>query len=156
MKNKDKVRLANPITYIDPTDPPVWIGHGEQDGMVKITQSEILFKALKKANVPTKFIRVDNADHMYFRYKWDKEIRPTIDELFQYSIDWFTMYLGRPDIDLNAIPSQECRLEKSLEPYSIFYRFTIELPGKTKESYCRGNYFIKCGDETLAKGVRIP
>lgn len=152
MKNKDKVRLANPITYIDGTDPPVWIGHGEQDGMVNIAQSEILYEALKKANVPTKFVRVHNADHMYFRYRWEEEIEPPIAEIFQYSMDWFTMYLGKPDIDSSAIPSKEFRREKDLQHYSIFYRFTIDLPGKTKESYCRGNYFIKCGDETLATG----
>ena len=151
LKNKDKARLANPITYLDENDPPIMIGHGELDGMVKIAQSEILFEALNNAKVPTKFIRVENADHMYFRYNWDEEISPTVDELFKYTINWFKTYLGKPEIDYSAIPSRDSK-EEVKQQYDLFYRLTIELPGKTKESYCNGGFFIKCEGETLANG----
>jgi acetyl esterase/lipase len=152
-ENREKVRLANPITYIDSHDPPIWIGHGELDGMVDISQSEILFEALKAAGVPSKFVRVKNADHMYFRYKWDMEVSPTVDELFQHTISWFTSYLGIPNIDTMAIPLPESRIEKELKPYSLFYKFTITLPENTEGSYCNGSFFIKCGSEILAKDL---
>jgi len=151
--NKEKVRLANPITYIDSTDPPIWIGHGELDGMVPIAQSEILFDALKEANVPSKFVKVRNADHMYFRHKWDEEISPTIAELYQHTIDWFMQSLGTPDINFSAIPPKESRSAEELKQYSLFYRLTITLPGHTEDSYCNGQFFIRSGGEILAKGM---
>jgi acetyl esterase/lipase len=153
IQNRDKVRLANPITYIDSADPPIWIGHGEQDGMVKINQSEALFDALKRANVPTEFVRVENADHMYFRSKWDEEINPSVDEILQLTIDWFYMHLGKPDIDSSAIPSRESRTKEVLKNYKLYYRFTLNLPVDSDESYCNGNYFIRCEGKILAQGV---
>ena len=153
-EKKDLARLANPITYIDANDPPILIVHGELDGMVNIAQSEILFEALNKAKVPTKFIRVKNADHMYRPNKWDEEISPTIDELFQMTIDWFEEWLGKPDIDYNSIPSKDNPPKtESSKSYKLFYRLKIELPSKTKESYCNGRFFIRCEGETLANGI---
>jgi len=153
LQNKNKVRYANPITYIDSTDPPIWIGHGEQDGMVKINQSEILFDALISAEVPVEFVRVENADHMYFRYKWDEETNPTVDELLQKTIDWFILHLGKPDIDSTAIPSGETQREEILKNYNLYYRFTLDLPVNSEESYCNGNYSIRCEGKILAQGV---
>ena len=42
---------------------------GEKDAMVVIGQSEILYEAMEKAGVPTTFVRVKNATHMYRPYK---------------------------------------------------------------------------------------
>jgi len=61
--NKDKCALANPITYIDENDPPFLILHGDADPLVPYCQSELLFNALQKANVPSQFVLVPNAQH---------------------------------------------------------------------------------------------
>jgi acetyl esterase/lipase len=61
--NKDKCALANPITFIDANDPPFLILHGDADPLVPHCQSEMLFNALKKANVPSQFVLVPNAQH---------------------------------------------------------------------------------------------
>ena len=42
----DKVRTANPITYVSPDDPPFLIMHGMQDSLVPYNQSARLFNAL--------------------------------------------------------------------------------------------------------------
>jgi len=149
----DLACLANPIMYIDPEDPPVFIGHGEMEGMVIINQSELLHEALKKAGVPTEFVRVKNADHMYRPYKWDAEVSPTVDEMNRLTIEWFQKWLGKPELDKDSIPSKKLKTGiQSLKETHLYYRLTVELPGKTGASYCRGHFLVRGGDEILAQG----
>ena len=62
-ENKEKVKKANPITYVDAGDPPFLIMHGSNDAIVPPNQSELLAEALKKAKVPVKMIVVLGAPH---------------------------------------------------------------------------------------------
>lgn len=62
-ENKDKCKLANPITYIDRNDPPFLIFHGDKDPLVPYCQSEMFFKALQKASVPSQYFLVEGAQH---------------------------------------------------------------------------------------------
>jgi acetyl esterase/lipase len=145
------VRLANPITYIDPKDPPIWIGHGEKDGMVIINQSELLYEALKKVGVETEFIRVKNADHMYRPNPAGATVSPSVEELNRMAIDWFKKWLGEPKWrPVEAKPSVSRTAAKG---YNIYYEFIVDLPGKSKDSYCKGNFMMKCGGRTLVRGT---
>ncbi len=47
----EKVRAANPITYITKDDPPFLILHGTGDCLVPSTQSQLLYDALRKAGI---------------------------------------------------------------------------------------------------------
>ena len=153
---KDKAKLAhlaNPLSYIDPEDPPVLIGHGEKDGMVISSQSELLHEALKRVGVPSDFIRVKNADHMYRPYKWDAEISPTVGEMNHLTIEWFQRWLGKPGLDMDRIPSRKPETGlQSLKETHLYYRLTIELPGKNEKSFCRGRFSVRAGGEILAQG----
>ncbi|MBN1213148.1 MAG: alpha/beta hydrolase [candidate division Zixibacteria bacterium] len=153
-EKKELARLANPITYIDPNDPPILIGHGEKDGMVIIKQSEILFEALKKAGVPTEFIRIKNAKHQYRPYKWDVNVSPSLAEISELTIQWFEKWLGTPKLNMNNV--QKAHREQvgitTSKNYSFYYRLTIDLPGKTKDSYCVGNFIVLCEGKVLAQG----
>jgi dipeptidyl aminopeptidase/acylaminoacyl peptidase len=62
-ENKDKVARANPITYVTPDDPPFLILHGEQDPLVPVHQSELLFAALSQARVNVTFHKIAGAGH---------------------------------------------------------------------------------------------
>lgn len=62
-QNKDKCELANPVTYIDSSDPPFLIIHGDADPLVPPCESEMLFNALQKAKVPSQFILVPGGQH---------------------------------------------------------------------------------------------
>jgi dipeptidyl aminopeptidase/acylaminoacyl peptidase len=95
-ERQELVRLANPITYIDPDDPPLLIGHGENDGMVIINQSELLYDALKKAGVQTEFIRVKNADHMYRPNPANAVVSLSVEEMNIKTIEWFKKWLAEP------------------------------------------------------------
>jgi acetyl esterase/lipase len=146
-------RLANPINYIDPSDPPTLIGHGEMDGMVVIGQSELLYEALKKAGVPSEFIRMKNADHMYRPYRWDAEVSPSVTEMDQRTVDWFERWLGKPPLDTAAIARKPPEAARSArKPIRLGYRLTLELPGKTAESYCHGRFQIRGEGRVLAEG----
>ena len=35
----------------------------------------------------------------------------------------------------------------------IIFRLTVDLPGKLAASYCKGEYLVRCGDETLISGT---
>jgi len=60
---RDRVALANPITYIDPLDPPFFIQHGSADGTVNPLQSELLHRALTAAGVPSTHVVLPGAGH---------------------------------------------------------------------------------------------
>ncbi len=62
-ENKEKTARANPITYVNPGDPPFLILHGERDPLVPVGQSAILFDALRKAGVQVTFHRIAGAGH---------------------------------------------------------------------------------------------
>jgi acetyl esterase/lipase len=149
----DLARLANPLNYIDPKDPPVFILHGENDSMVTINQSEIFYEALKKAGVPAKFVRVINAAHMYRPYKWNIEISPTVDSLYEMIIPWFEEWLGKPELDTARIqprkPRQEIASGKKI-PFS--YRLTFEFPDEITRGTCVGRFLVKTEEKVLYSG----
>lgn len=62
-ENKEKCLLASPTTYVDPSDPPFLIFHGDKDRVVPHCQSEILYNALQQAKVPSHFFLVPNGQH---------------------------------------------------------------------------------------------
>lgn len=59
----DKVAAANPITFIDGSEPPFLILHGDEDALVPIHQSEILHQALVAAGVESELVVVEGGDH---------------------------------------------------------------------------------------------
>lgn len=61
--NDELCALANPISYIDPHDPPFLILHGDADPLVPHCQSEMLFEALQNKAVDSKFVLVPGAGH---------------------------------------------------------------------------------------------
>jgi acetyl esterase/lipase len=78
-ENKDKVKRANPITYITSDDPPFLIMHGDKDRRVPFNQSVLLFDALKKANVEVTMYKIKGAGHGGFS---QPEILKTVQQFF--------------------------------------------------------------------------
>jgi acetyl esterase/lipase len=63
---KDKHDLAvaaSPITYVDKTDPPFLIVHGDIDDLVPFAQSQELHNKLTEAGVPNKLITIAGGGH---------------------------------------------------------------------------------------------
>jgi hypothetical protein len=61
----DRVREANPITYIDAGDPPFRLFHGTFDCISPPNQSVLLDSALRAANVFSLLTLVEHAEHAF-------------------------------------------------------------------------------------------
>jgi acetyl esterase/lipase len=59
----DKVKAADPASYITAGDPPVMILHGNSDPLVPHHQGELLYMALNKACADAVFISLPRAGH---------------------------------------------------------------------------------------------
>ena len=77
-ENDDKCTLANPITYVDPNDPPFLIFHGDKDPLVPHCQSEMLYEVLQENSVESQLVIIPEAGHgpgvfeeKYFRMMMD-------------------------------------------------------------------------------------
>ncbi len=62
-ENVQQVARANPITYVTKDAPPFLIVHGEQDTLVPLHQSELLYEALTKAQADVTFYKIAGAGH---------------------------------------------------------------------------------------------
>ena len=51
LEDRDKIIKAGPVAHVTKDDPPYLIVHGDQDALVPLSQSEILYDTLKKAGV---------------------------------------------------------------------------------------------------------
>ncbi len=61
--NKDKVALANPISYISKNTVPFLIIHGTNDKLVPYCQSQELYQKMQQFKVSSQFITVDGGEH---------------------------------------------------------------------------------------------
>jgi len=62
-EHPDKVRRANPLTYVSADDPPFLIMHGDRDPLVPLHQSQLLADALRAAGVPVQLEVIRGAGH---------------------------------------------------------------------------------------------
>jgi len=82
--------------YVDKNDPPTLIFHGEEDYFVIISQSEMLYDALKKAGATTKLVRVANGGHGYKPTPEGSVVKPSRNEMNALELQWFRKYLKHP------------------------------------------------------------
>jgi acetyl esterase/lipase len=86
----DLAKLASPISHISKDDPPFLIMHGDSDGLVPASQSEIFYDALRHAEVPVQFVKVKNGDHGFGS---NKDEHPPVDKLRLMMMEFFDKYL---------------------------------------------------------------
>lgn len=78
---KDDVKLAaslSPINYVDKSNPPIFIVHGDADPVVPYEQSVALHKKLKKAGVKVEFMTVEDGLHGKFPKEKNSEVNKAI------------------------------------------------------------------------------
>lgn len=81
------LRLASPVTWISPDDPPFLLLHGEKDRLVPLEQSELLYEQLVETGVPATFVVVENAGHGF--KPEGGAIQPTRQEISKMVGDFF-------------------------------------------------------------------
>ncbi|MES2700106.1 MAG: alpha/beta hydrolase [Pseudomonadota bacterium] len=57
--------LASPVTYLDPTDPPFLLIHGEGDRTVPVQQSRLAEAAMREAGIAVEAIYIPGVDHSF-------------------------------------------------------------------------------------------
>jgi len=62
-ENKEKTALANPISYVNKSNPPFLIFHGDKDPLVPHCQSEMLLEKLRAAGVESELVLVAGGQH---------------------------------------------------------------------------------------------
>ncbi|MBN1429195.1 MAG: alpha/beta hydrolase [Anaerolineae bacterium] len=88
-KHQDRVAQANPITWVDPSDPPFFVFHGEPDNVVPVNQSDMLVGSLQANGVPVEYYRPPDRGHSWAD-AGSAEFSPT---LVNMVLDFFTRYL---------------------------------------------------------------
>lgn len=61
--NEEAFRVLNATTYIDPSDPPVIVYHGNADNVVPVCQGEHFFELLINAGVESELHIVQGGGH---------------------------------------------------------------------------------------------
>ncbi|HEY3415690.1 MAG TPA: alpha/beta hydrolase, partial [Armatimonadota bacterium] len=77
--NLDKAKAASPITYVDKSDPPFLIMHGERDPVVPVSQSKLFYEVLQNAGVESTLRLLPRAGH---GFRLTQEIRLQIIAFF--------------------------------------------------------------------------
>lgn len=71
--NPQKADTAAPLSYVSPSVPPFFIAHGTDDAIVPIHNSDVLYTALERNNVPAEFWTIRGAGHADPRF-YQKEM----------------------------------------------------------------------------------
>lgn len=90
----EQVRRANPITYVDPSDPPILMFHGREDMSVPFHQSELLLHELQRKGVKVRLIPVDHAGHGFKPSPPEATIFPSCERISALTLEWFDWHLG--------------------------------------------------------------
>lgn len=72
LSRPDLAKAASPVTYVDKSDPPFLIIHGEKDDMVSPKQSQLLSAWLTVAGVQNELIIVKDAPHFGVMFDTDE------------------------------------------------------------------------------------
>ena len=62
-ENKDKVALANPISYVNKNNPPFLIFHGDKDPLVPHCQSEKLYEKQQQTGAESRLVIIRDGGH---------------------------------------------------------------------------------------------
>lgn len=80
---------ASPVSYVNADAAPFLLIHGNRDGLVPHSQSELLADALAQAGVRQQLITIDGADHCFFFAE------EHMDQILKTSIDFFRSEFGQ-------------------------------------------------------------
>lgn len=82
---RELAKTASPVQYVSKDDPAVLIMHGDRDKTVPYKHSEVLYKTLQKASVPSKFVTVKDGGHYFFEPKELVQVADFFQEQFKSS-----------------------------------------------------------------------
>jgi acetyl esterase/lipase len=63
--DQNKLRAASAIHFVDASDPPMLLIHGDRDHVVPVEQSRRFYKALSAKGVKAELVEISGADHSF-------------------------------------------------------------------------------------------
>lgn len=81
VKHKDVADQANPISYLTPNASPYLILHGDQDPIIPLYQSELLYEALIEKGVEAHLFTIEGAGHGTPEFEQEETVRVVLDFL---------------------------------------------------------------------------
>lgn len=90
-EHRGLARMASPVEFVSKDDPPMLILHGDQDTLVPMSQSEAMYKALKRVGADVTLVKVKNTGHGFIDYPVSE---PTYKEIKKMVLDFFCKHLG--------------------------------------------------------------
>lgn len=92
-ERRAEAKTASPAAYVSKDDPPILIVHGTDDRTVPFSQAENFHSKLKKAGVPSTFVKMDGGGHSIA----GKEVILRVKT-------FFAKHLLRKDVDVSDAP----------------------------------------------------
>jgi acetyl esterase/lipase len=86
-------RRASPIYYVDRSDPPLLLVHGDMDSLVPLSQAREMLAEYQKLKLEAQLIVVKNAGHGFVQVG-NEPISPSRAEYEQAVLDFFVMHLA--------------------------------------------------------------
>jgi acetyl esterase/lipase len=83
---------ASPATHVNRATPPLFLAHGDHDGVVPYSQSEYMKEAAQRHGVDVTLLRVHNAGHGFRERRADPPVR----EVWLRTVDFFIRCLWPP------------------------------------------------------------
>lgn len=83
LKDKEFIRSISPINSADKFEAPVLLLHGKDDTVVRIEQSELMHKALKRAGKDVTFVELKGEDHWLSGAETRQELLRTMAEFIE-------------------------------------------------------------------------
>lgn len=87
--NRDALIATSPARLAANITAPVLLIHGEEDETVPIRQSELMEQAMRRADRPVRFVRLEGADHY-----WDSWAVESRTALFRETASFLAQHLG--------------------------------------------------------------
>jgi acetyl esterase/lipase len=85
------VQQASPVNHVTPDDPPFLLIHGDQDAVVPVEQSQVMYERLVQSNIPAQLVIVSNAGHAFVSPNGNST--PTLAEINQIILDFLDHHL---------------------------------------------------------------
>ncbi len=95
----DQAAAISPILFVSPDDPPTLLIHGDADGLVPLSQSELILAELQSDNIESELIVIPGGDHGFTR-------RPDRMQAQQAMTAWFVRQLASPRSSTTAQASE--------------------------------------------------
>ncbi|WP_285245069.1 alpha/beta hydrolase [Pseudarthrobacter sp. fls2-241-R2A-127] len=89
-EDRELLAAASPVSYVDAAAAPFLLVHGDSDGLVPHSQTDLLAAALAEAGVEHEVVTVEGADHCFFGAE------DRMADILDSAVGYFARKLGTP------------------------------------------------------------